>query len=229
VAANLRDRHILRESCMTISPPASTRLFSRPGLRFAIAILAAACVIFAAATAQACACCSQTAWRHVEVEQFSQRYLDEINQVRFAKPAQLMLGEADDNAIKGVTDPEENYDLAVTRAKDRWTFSFRDKKGRNGTLTLVLPKTISIFEVDPRHGKDEGQGPVLYKEWKLTANAAGDGLFRATIGANQKITLVLHGRGNGCTSADDFTHWTLLVHGPVDAYTLYGALDSAGQ
>jgi hypothetical protein len=165
----------------------------------------------------------------VEVEKLAPHHLDEISQVRFNKAAKLMLGEADEDGIKGVTEPEEDYELAVTRAKDRWAFAFRDTKGRAGTLALALPRTISIFEVDPRHGKDEGQGPILYKEWKLTANAAGEGMFRATVGTNQKITLVLHGRGNGCTSADQFTHWTLLVHGPVDTFTLYGALDSAAQ
>jgi hypothetical protein len=197
-------------------------------MRIAVALFAAA-VIFAPAAAQACACCSQTAWRRVEVEKLAPHHFGEINQLRFAKTAQLMLGEADDDGIKGLTDPDEDYDLTVVRAKDRWTFSFRDKKGRAGTLSLMLPKTISVFEVDPRHGKDEGQGPVLYKEWKLTANAAGNGLFRASVGTNQKITLVLHGRGNACTSAEQFTHWTLLVHGPVDTYTMYGALESAGQ
>lgn len=134
-----------------------------------------------------------------------------------------MLGQADDNAIEGATDPDEVYDLLVTRTKDRWTFSFRDGKGHSGTLTLALPKTISIFEVDPRRGS------ALYKERKLTANAAGDGLFRATSGANQKITPVLHGRRNACTSAEQFTHWTLLLHGPADTNTLCGTLDSAAQ
>jgi hypothetical protein len=146
----------------------------------------------------------------------------------FAKPAKIASGEADPE-IKGVADPASDYQLTVTRAKDRMVFSFRDEKGRAGTLTLVMPKMISIFEVDPRgEEKDRGLGPSLYKEWKLTANAAGDGLFRGIVGAGQKITLVLHGRGNSCTSPDQFTDWTLLVHGK-ERLTLYGALDSAGK
>jgi hypothetical protein len=40
---------------------------------------------------------------------------------------------------------------------------------------------------------------------------------------------VLHGRGNSCTSYDQFTHWTLLVYGGTDSVTLYGTLDSAGR
>lgn len=211
---------------MTLPLPLPAEIFRR--LRFCIAVsfLLATLALTAAAPVQACACCSQAAWRRVETEKLSSHHLDEINQLRFAKTARLMMREADDDAVNGVANPEENYDLAVTRTKDRWTFSFHDKKGRTGTLALALPKSISIFEVDPRHGKDEGHGPVLYKEWKLTAKATGNGLFRATVGPNQKLTLVLHGRGNGCTSAEQFTHWTLLVHGPLDTYTMYGALET---
>lgn len=214
---------------MTIALHKSPIFFRTRCARIALAFSLAALVLTAATAAQACACCTQSAWRRVEVEKLDSSKLAEISQVRFAKAAQLMLGEADDDVIKGVKDPQEDYELRVARTKERWAFSLRDKKGRTGTLTLSLPKTISIFEVDPRHGTDKGQGPVLYKEWKLTANAAGDGLFRAATGGGQKMTLVLHGRGNGCTSADDFTHWTLLVHGPVDTFTMYGKLDSAGK
>ena len=228
-SANPCAHHLLRESCMTFALPLPADFFCQSRLRIAIAFLLAALALTITTSAHACACCSQTAWRHVEIEKLAPRYLDEINQLRFAKTAQLMMREADDDAIKGVTDPQENYDLAIVRTKDRWAFSFRDKKGRTGTLTLALPKTISVFEIDPRHGKDEGHGPALYKEWKLTAKAAGDGLFRATVGGNQKITLVLHGRGNACTSADHFTHWTLLVHGPVDTFTMYGALQTGSR
>ena len=67
-----------------------------------------------------------------------------------------MIGEADEAGIKGLTDPEEDFTLAVSQHKDT--------KGREGNLTLALPKIISIFEVDPRDRKDEGTGPQLYKE-----------------------------------------------------------------
>jgi len=183
-----------------------------------------------ATAALACACCSHTAWRYVETEKMSQRRSAAIERIGFAKAAKQMRGEGIDSGIKGVEDPSEDYQLTVTRQKDRMVFAFRDAKGRTGTLVLAMPSTISIFEVDPRGAeKDTGLGPNLYKEWKLTANAAGDGLFRGVVGARQKMTLVLHGRGNACTSADHFTDWTLLVYGPVDKVTMYGALDSAAQ
>ena len=194
----------------------------------AISICGAALMLTGMSGALACACCTNTAWRYVEIEKFEGAKADEIAQVTFARDAKLRLGEGDEG-FKGVTDPEENYKLSVARQKDRMVFALRDAKGRAGALTLVLPKTISIFEVDPRDSKDVGYGPPLYKEWKLNANAVGDGIFRATTGGNQKMTLVLHGRGIGCTDASHFSHWTLLVYGPVDTYTFYGALNSRAK
>ena len=75
-------------------------------------------------------------------------------------------------------------------------------------LALAIPKTISIFEVDPRgDAKDEGPGPSLYKEWKLTRDVrAATGRF-AACRHGQKLTLVLHGRA-GCTDASHFTDWS---------------------
>ncbi len=179
--------------------------------------------------AQACACCTNTAWRYVNVDKLDTYRLAQFEQVAFAKEAKLMLGEADDNGIKGVADAGEDYQLAVSRAGNRMTFSFRDDKGRAGSLVLAMPTTVSIFEVDPRDGEDHGLGPTLYKEWKLTANAVGDGLFKAATGPGQRMTLVLHGRGRGCTSYEQFSHWSLLVHGKADNFTMYGALDSVAR
>jgi len=196
---------------------------------WATAPLAAGLFLAAATSALACACCTHTAWRYVETEKMTPRRLAELEQFRFATAAKLMVGEAD-KGIKGITDTSANYELTVTRPKGRIAFAFRDEKGRSGTLVLAMPSTISIFEVDPRgQERDNGLGPSLYKEWKVTANAVGDGLFRSVVGSGQKITLVLHGRGIGCTDPGHFTDWTLLVHGPVDKLTLYGALDSAAQ
>lgn len=192
-------------------------LFTRIGIgALALPLLAGA--------ALACACCSNTASRYVEVEKLSPQRAYEIGQMSFAKTAKIASGEADPE-LKGVADPASEYQLSVARTKERMAFSFRDPKGRTGTLTLDIPKTISIFEVDPRGDtKDEGLGPSLYKEWKLTGNARGDGLFRGVAGKGQKITLVLHGSGRGCTEASHFTDWTLLIHGK-EKLTLYGALE----
>lgn len=188
----------------------------------------AAIASFAATSALACACCTNPAQRHVEVEKMDSAKPEEISRIQFSQDAKLRLDEGAEG-IKGLDGAHEDFKLSVARQKDRLVFALKDAKGRGGSLTLVLPKTISVFEVDPRDAKDTGSGPPLYKEWKLTANASGDGIFRASTGANQKMTLIFHGRGNACTDASQFSHWTLLVFGPVDKYTFYGNLASAAK
>jgi hypothetical protein len=163
--------------------------------------------------------------RSVGSDTLSDWRLAQVEALRFAKAAKLSLGEADPE-IKGVPDPGSEYELQVSRQKGRWVFALRDQKGRVGNLVLALPKTVSIFEVDPRdEDKEGGLGPLLYKEWKLTANAAGDGLF-ATEVKGQKITLVLHGRGRGCPDVGQFTAWTLMLHTAKQGLTFIGTLDS---
>jgi hypothetical protein len=179
----------------------------------------------AAATAEACACCTNTGQRNVGIYQLDGFRRAEIDQVRFAPVAHLFTGEADADAIKGIATPSLRYDLSVTQQANRWVFSFRDAQGRSGTLTLVIPKSVAVLEVDPRRGEQEGGlGPTLYKEWKLTAPLAGTGVFAPGAGKGQLVTLILQGHGNSCPSATDFTHWALVVSGPNARYHLYGDL-----
>ena len=113
--------------------------------------------------------------------------------------------------------------MHVAQETGRWTFTFRDKAGRAGTLAMAIPETVAIFSVDPRLDEREGTtGPALYKEWKLTSNAAGTGIFAPGVGKGQSITLILQAHGNNCTSADMASHWTLVVHGPKAEYHLFG-------
>jgi hypothetical protein len=157
------------------------------------------------------------------------RTLDEIERLRFGKEARLYIGEAGVETIKGIQDPAERYDLSVNwdethPGKTNLSFSLDNLSGRSGTLSLRLPQKISIFEVDPRDSADQGTGPVLYKEWKLTGEVTGTGVFSGTNSSNQVLTLILQGRGNSCTSAADFTHWTLVMEGPNGSYSLFGDL-----
>ena len=139
--------------------------------------------------------------------------------------AQLFSGEGDPESIKVIAKSSGRYALRVSQGPNRWVFDFRDKAGGSGTLTLAILATVSIFEVDPRLGeRPGGQGPTLYKEWKLTSAAAGTGIFAPGMGSGQRITLILQGHGNSCTSSGDFTHWSIVVSGPKAQYTLFGDL-----
>lgn len=46
---------------------------------------------------------------------------------------------------------------------------------------------------------------------------------------DRKVTLIVHGRGRGCTEASAFTDWTLMLQGPAGKLALYGALTSAAR
>ena len=179
----------------------------------------------------ACACCTNPGQRYVEVEKFVSGRLEEIESLRFGKEARLYVGEAGVETITGIQNPVERYDLTVNwnkthaaAGKTDIDFTLTNPGGGSGTLSLSVPQNISIFEIDPRDGPDQGTGPVLYKEWKLTGEVTGTGAFSGTNSSKQVLTLILQGRGNSCTSAQDFTHWTLVTEGPKGIYSLFGEL-----
>ena len=190
-----------------------------------VALCLAITVLFSAGPpAFACACCTHEGQRSVATVALDSGKQQEIESLRFAGKATLFTGEGDAADIKGITTPSASYELTAQWLDDRLVLSFRDKLGRTGILSMAPPKTVSVFEVDPRDRPDRGQGPTLYKEWKLSAPAAGSGVFRPGIAPRQLLTLILQGGGNSCTSAIDFSHWTLVMRGPKANYTLFGDL-----
>jgi hypothetical protein len=190
---------------------------------------ALAMVWLATGGALACACCTDRAGRYVAVEPLGAARLDKIEQMAFAEEAFVAQGAADHPI--DLKDFGPSLQLAVRQTKTAIAFAFRGDSGRTSEVTLALPDTISIFEVDPRGGEpDSGLGPALYKEWQLTGTATVEGVLRPLVeGGDQKVTLIVHGRGRGCTEASEFTDWTLMLHGPAGKLTLYGALTSAAR
>jgi hypothetical protein len=186
--------------------------------------LVLAIVFLGPRTALACACCTDEGQRNVATVELDSGRRQEIESLRFGGKATLFTGAGDVEGVEGITTPSGSYDLTAKWLDNRLVFSFRDKGGRTGTLALARPNTVSVFEVDPRNVPDKGHGPVLYKEWKLSAPAAGSGVFAPGTAPRQILTLIIHGHGNSCTSAIDFSHWTLVMQGPKANYTLFGNL-----
>lgn len=177
--------------------------------------------------ALACACCTNEGQRNVGTVALDSGKQQQIESLRFGGKAKLFTGEADVESVSGITAPSGSYEISATWRDNRLVFSLRDGKGRAGTLAVARPASIALFEVDPRNGPDSGQGPALYKEWKLSAPSAASGVFAPGGGPRQILTLVLQGHGNSCTDASDFTHWTLVMQGPKANYTLFGDLVTA--
>jgi len=174
----------------------------------------------------ACACCSDPGMRIESAEDMNQYERGELSRLRFEETAQLFASPVFPEDIKGIVAPsDEPYSFRGVMGPTRWTFELADSAGKQGIIVFPLPLRLVKFVVDPRdeEATSPGRGPRLYKEWRLESTAGLSGIVAQ--GNNQAhATLILHGHGNGCTSAEDFTHWTLMIRGPGVRFTLLGKL-----
>lgn len=179
--------------------------------------------------ASACACCTDPGMRIESAEDMDRYERDEIYRLRFGGKAELYTTPAYPDDIEGVISPSEKpYNIRNAMGPRNWKFELSDAEGKQGTIIFPLPQRLVRFEVDPRDGdaKSPGVGPKLYKEWRLTSTAELSGMV-AKSSDQAQATLILHGRGIGCTSAEHFTHWTLILRGRGVRFTLLGELGSA--
>jgi hypothetical protein len=193
----------------------------RRTLAFAATLLA---LVAHGEAAKACACCSNDGQRYVGTVKTDAYATGVLADTRFADTAHLYTGEADVADIEGITAKSSTFRLAVTKNVKTWVFDFA-QEGGGGALMFSMPGSVTKFEIDPRNREAPGGlGPVLYKEWRLTAKLIGNGMFKGATGRNWQATLILHGRGNSCTDASQFNAWTLVLHGEKFSATLFGNL-----
>ncbi len=177
--------------------------------------------------AHACACCSEPGQRLEQTAPLDSGQKEELQSLRFAANATFFTDAGFPDSIEGVADPaSEPYRLTASLTSDRLTLTLSGAGDRKGSIALPLPADVSSFEVDPRVTSElsSGGGPVLYKEWRLSGNADLDGIL-AKAAKRATARFILHGQGNSCTSAVDFSHWTLEVRGPGIRFTLLGAFE----
>ena len=191
-------------------------------MRHLLFLIAVCVTLMSPVPALACACCAHQGQRNVNVETLDETRRAVLDELRFANEAQLFLGEADPDSAEGIANASSRYALKAEWQKNGIVFSFTGADGGSGTLALDLPDKISVFEIDPRDQPDQGTGPPLYKEWKLTSKAKATGAFSA--GTGHTLTLIVQGSGNSCTSSNDFGYWTLVMQGPKANYSLFGDL-----
>jgi len=175
---------------------------------------------------QACACCTEPGQRLEATGALDTYGRGELERVSFASTARLFTTAAFPDDIKGIVDPsQEPYGLRGRIGEKRLLFDVTDPKGKTGQVVMPIPQRLTRFEVDPRDGsaRDTGMGPPLYKEWRLEGPVRLGGIL-AGGGGRATARLILHGSGNSCTSADQFSQWTLSVTGPGTRFTLLGAL-----
>ncbi len=176
-------------------------------------------------SAQACACCTDIGQRFEGTGDLDGYAREELARVEFAASARLFADPGFPDTVEGISTPsDQGYRIKVSQTGRQMVFGFADASGVTGSVTFPLPKRFTRFEVDPRAPgeTDGGTGPTLYKEWRFQGIAKlGGNLAAHGVWANAR--LILHGRGNGCTSAVDFGNWTLAVLGKGINFRFLGA------
>src|SRR3954466_3772901 len=112
----------------------------------ALATCLIALVVGQASPALACACCTNEGQRNVATVALDSGKRQEIESLRFGGKATLFTGEGDAEGIEGIATPSGSYSLVAKWQDERLVLSFRDNLGRTGTLSLLRPETVSIFE-----------------------------------------------------------------------------------
>lgn len=175
----------------------------------------------------ACACCVDPGFYSISTKKPENYELDELKKIQF-KTANLYTSAAGEDNIKGINSIGESYSLNGTLQNNLWKFNFKDDKGKAGTLSLSKPISMVAFMADI-HDQKEGAGETsVYKEWRFKYRVqSGTGIFQTGFAPATEYFLVLQGRGNGCTQAEDFTHWRLEITGKKASYAFFGELKSA--
>ncbi len=190
-----------------------------------ILIAAAAACLLVPASAFACACCAGPGYWSSATNRLRPFELGELDRIRFSPSATTYVSTAGLDGVAGITSPSTRYGLEHTKNGRRWTFLLQGPADRlRGTLSFALPASALVFATDLGNGRTSvGSGPLLYKEWRFGGSVTGTGDFLPRTSA-ATYRLILHGRGNACLEARDFTRWTLQVRGSGARFSLFGSL-----
>ena len=174
-----------------------------------------------------CACCAERGHYSIWTKKPDQYALDELKKIKFGS-AQLYTDAGYPETIKGIAPLGDNYTATGTLSGNLWKFIFKDDKAKTGTLNLTKPISMVEYMVDqtPPAGESAGE-PVLYKEWRFKYNVgSGNGVFQSGIAPKTEYFFVLQGKGNACTSADQFESWRLEITGAKARYAFFGKVSA---
>lgn len=148
--------------------------------------------------------------------------IEELARLTPSTPARLFLTDCGMDCVRGIDDPQEDYEVRITVSQERVTFALSDAGGRaRGGLVFAMPETYTYFaaDTDPAGAATHRR---LYNELRLTGTVGGSGDFAAAGPAAAE--LVFSGFGGGCVLARAFQTWTLSVSGDGAAFRLFGGL-----
>lgn len=172
--------------------------------------------------ALACACCAESGAYSISTKKPSALELDELKRIQFGT-INLYATAGEDN-IKGISSASGNFSISGLLQSNLWKFNINDDAGKAGTLNLTKPISMVAFMADIHDG-DGASEVVLYKEWRFKYRVqSGTGIFQTGIAPATEYFLVLQGRGNSCTQAEDFKNWRLEITGKRADYAFFGDL-----
>jgi len=189
---------------------------------FVIAVI----TLFSPSNVSACACCADAGTYSISTKKPTSFEFGELAKIKFGTTNLFTTpGYPDD--LKGIALPSENFSLSGSLQSSLWKLNFKQEQNKSGTLNLTKPISMVAYMADLHDGKDTGLGVRLYKEWRFKYRVqSGTGIFQNGIAPVTEYFLVLQGRGNACTQAEDFTHWRLEITGKKANYAFFGTLSS---
>ncbi len=177
--------------------------------------------------ALACACCAEPGAYSIRTMKPTNLELDQLKRIQFGT-ANLYTTAGEDN-IKGIAGIGEDYSISGLLQNAAWKFNIKDTAGKSGTLNLTKPVSMVAFMADI-HDNGAGSETVLYKEWRFKYRVqSGTGIFQSGIAPATEYFLVLQGRGNVCTNAEDFKNWRLEITGKRADYAFFGDLKTPSE
>lgn len=175
----------------------------------------------------ACACCADAGTYSISTKKPGSFEFAELEKIKFGT-ANLFTNAAYPDNLKGIGSTNENYSLDGSLQSNLWKLNFKEEQNKSGTLNLTKPISMVAFIADLHDSKDNELNISLYKEWRFKYRVqSGTGIFQKGIAPATEYFLVLQGRGNACTQAEDFTHWHLEITGKKADYAFYGKLSSS--
>jgi hypothetical protein len=180
----------------------------------------------------ACACCVDPGYYEISTTKPDAYILGEFENMKFDTTVDLYEDVAGFDGIRGVDDlakdekDGKSFDMNIVEAflHKTWRLTIKTATGREGTLVLPMPTSMVRFKVD-QHDNEPGTETGLYKEFRFKGTVgSATGFLKRGIVRPTSYFLVFQGRGNGCDSSADFSHWRLELDGPKAEYAFYGKL-----
>ena len=198
-----------------------------------VALLSLLSLLVLSSAAFACACCVDPGYYEIATTKPDAYILGELANIKFGTAANIYMSEAGFDGTRGLDDlakdeaAGKSIDMNIVESflSKTWRLNIKTATGRMATLVLPMPLSMVKFKVDI-HDNEPGTETGLYKEIRFKGTVgSGTGFLKRGIVKPTSYFLVFQGRGNGCDSSADFTHWRLELDGPKAEYAFYGKLN----